>query len=247
MTAAASAAAGTAGRGATAGSRQPVPEMIRVALAGEAGKSGREVARALQAAEDVEYAGGFGRGTDVEAFLRERGAQVLVDFTEPSSGLANALAAVAAGAAPVVGTSGLKPEDVDRLERACAEAGTGGMVAPNFAVGAVVMMWLAERAAPHFDAVEIVEAHHATKLDKPSGTALATARRLGGDPPVHSIRLPGIVADQEVIFGLAGQTLTIAHRTTSREAYGPGVVLAVRKVVESRRFYRGLDGILGLE
>ena len=134
------------------------------------------------------------------------------------------------------------------------------------------MMHLAEIAAPHFDAVEVIEMHHATKLDAPSGTALNTARRLAarrGDKPfahkkpekvtlpgtrggeegnvaVHSIRLPGFVADQEVIFGLPGQTLMITHRTTSREAYVPGVLLAIRAVVAGDRFYRGLDQLLGL-
>ena len=134
------------------------------------------------------------------------------------------------------------------------------------------MMHLAEIAAPHFDAAEVIEMHHATKLDAPSGTALSTARRLaarrGGKPfsykkpekvtlestrggeeggvAVHSIRLPGLVADQEVILGLPGQTLTIAHRTTSREAYVPGVLLAIRRVVAEPRFYRGLDQLLGL-
>jgi 4-hydroxy-tetrahydrodipicolinate reductase len=134
------------------------------------------------------------------------------------------------------------------------------------------MMHLAEIAAPHFDAVEVIEMHHAGKLDAPSGTALATARRLAakrGDKPfahrkpeketlpgtrggeegnvaVHSVRLPGFVADQEVIFGLPGQTLTIAHRTTSREAYVPGVLLAIRAVTSDTRFYRALDELLGL-
>ena len=219
--------------------------MIRVALAGETGKTGRDVARALRSAPDLEYVGGFGRG-DAAEFLASHPCEVFVDFTHASAALGNVLAAIAAGAAPVIGTTGLAAEDVDRIEAACREAGRGGIFAANFSIGAVVMMWLAEKARPHFDAVEIIEQHHATKVDKPSGTALATARRLGGDPPIHSVRLPGLVADQEVIFGLAGQTLTIAHRTTSREAYGPGVVLAVKKVVEGPRFYRGLDEILGL-
>ena len=155
---------------------------------------------------------------------------------------------------------------------AARQKGLGGIVAPNFAVGAVLMMHLADIAAPHFDAAEIVEMHHAAKIDAPSGTALATARRLAkrrGDHPfshrkaeketlagtrggeegnvaIHSIRLPGFVADQEVIFGLPGQTLTISHRTTSREAYVPGVLLAILKVTAEPRFYRALDELLGL-
>jgi 4-hydroxy-tetrahydrodipicolinate reductase len=172
----------------------------------------------------------------------------------------------------VVGTTGLTAADLDKIETACHEKKLGGIVAPNFAVGAVLMMHLADIAAPHFEAAEVIELHHEGKLDAPSGTALSTARRLAairkdrpfahrkaeketlpgtrggeeGGVAVHSVRLPGFVADQEVIFGLPGQTLTIAHRTTSREAYVPGVLLAIRKVTSDARFYRALDDLLGL-
>jgi 4-hydroxy-tetrahydrodipicolinate reductase len=242
---------------------------IRVALAGHRGKTGSALEPVLAAAPDVEYVGGIGRGDDLAEFLRDRRPQAVVDFTLPSAALDNALAAVAAGAAPIVGTSGLPVESVDRLEAACGAAGVGGIVAPNFAVGAVLMMHLADVAAPFFDAVEVIEMHHAAKADAPSGTALATARRLAargtfsynrpekvtmertrggeeGGVGVHSVRLPGLVADQEVLFGLPGQTLSIAHRTTSRECYAPGVLLAIRKIVAEPRFYRGLDALLGL-
>ena len=227
---------------------------------------------ALQSEPGIEYVGGVTRGDDLATYLHTKRPQALVDFTRPSEALHNALAAVAAGASPVVGTTGLSQADVDKLETACREKKLGGIVAPNFAIGAVLMMHLADIAAPHFDAVEVIEMHHAAKLDAPSGTALSTARRLSarrkdrpfahrkaenetlagtrggevGGVAVHSIRLPGFVADQEVIFGLPGQTLTIAHRTTSREAYVPGVVLAIRKVTSEQRFYRGLDELLGL-
>jgi len=243
--------------------------VIRVALAGHRGRAGAEVALALQAAPDVDYVGGVGRADDLRTLLDRTRPQALVDFTHPGAALENGLAAVSAGAAPIVGTSGLSSDDVDRLQAACEQAGVGGIVAPNFAVGAVVMIWLAERAAPFFEAVEVVETHHAGKLDAPSGTALATARRLAalrklsynrpekvslensrggeeGGVGVHSLRLPGVVADQEVLFGLAGQTLSIAHRTTSRAAFGPGVLLAIRRIVAEPRFHRGLDEVLGL-
>jgi 4-hydroxy-tetrahydrodipicolinate reductase len=249
-----------------------VAEPIKVAVAGHRGKVGSILAAAFEADPGIEYVGGVGHGDDLGAFLRAHRPQALVDFTRPSEALHNALAAVAAGAAPVVGTTGMAADGVDRIEAACKEKRLGGIVAPNFAVGAVLMMHLAEIAAPHFDAAEVIEMHHATKLDAPSGTALSTARRLAsrrGDKPfayrkpekvtlegtrggeeggvgVHSIRLPGFVADQEVIFGLPGQTLTIAHRTTSREAYVPGVLLAIRRVTAEPRFYRGLDELLGL-
>jgi 4-hydroxy-tetrahydrodipicolinate reductase len=245
---------------------------IKVAVAGHRGKVGSILAAALAAEPDIDYVGGVSRGDDIGTFLHETRPRAFVDFTRPTEAMHNVLAAVAAGASPVVGTTGLSAADVDKLETACKAKGLGGIVAPNFAVGAVLMMHLADIAAPHFDAAEIIEMHHATKLDAPSGTALSTARRLaarrgarpfshkkaekvtlegtrGGEEhgvAVHSVRLPGFVADQEVIFGLPGQTLSIAHRTTSREAYVPGVLLAIRKVTSDPRFYRGLDDLLGL-
>jgi 4-hydroxy-tetrahydrodipicolinate reductase len=231
------------------------------------------LAAAFQSEPEIDYVGGVSRGDDLAAFLHEQRPQALVDFTRPDGAVHNALAAVAAGASPVVGTTGLSAADVDKLETACHAKRVGGIVAPNFAIGAVLMMHLADIAAPHFDAVEVIELHHAGKLDAPSGTALTTARRLAtrrkdrpfahrkaeketlagtrggeeGGVAVHSVRLPGFVADQEVIFGLPGQTLTIAHRTTSREAYVPGVLLAIRRVTSEPRFYRGLDEVLGLK
>lgn len=247
-------------------------EPIRVAVSGYRGKVGSILVQAFEAEPGIEYVGGIGSGDDLAAFLKKTRPHALVDFTRPSTALHNSLVAVAAGAAPVVGTSGIPADGVDKLEVACKAKGLGGIVAPNFAIGAVLMMYLAEIAAPHFEAAEIVEMHHAAKLDAPSGTALSTAKRLAasrGNKPfshkkaeketlagtrggeeggiaVHSIRLPGFVADQEVILGLPGQTLTIAHRTTSREAYVPGVLLAIRRVTSEPRFYRGLDDLLGL-
>jgi 4-hydroxy-tetrahydrodipicolinate reductase len=247
-------------------------EPIRVAVAGHRGKVGSVLAAAFLNDPGVDYVGGVSRGDDLAAFLSQKRPRALVDFTRPSEALDNALAAITAGASPVVGTTGLSGADVDKIETACRDKKLGGIVAPNFAVGAVLMMHLADIAAPHFEAVEVIEMHHAAKLDAPSGTALATARRLAarradrpfahrkpeketlagtrggeeGNVAVHSVRLPGFVADQEVIFGLPGQTLTIAHRTTSREAYVPGVLLAILKVTSEPRFYRGLDELLGL-
>ncbi|GAC1680034.1 MAG: 4-hydroxy-tetrahydrodipicolinate reductase [Candidatus Dormibacteraceae bacterium] len=247
-------------------------DAIRVAVAGYRGKVGSVLAMAFQGEPGIEYVGGVEMGDDLAQFLHEKRPRALVDFTQPSQALHNALAAVAAGASPVVGTTGLAADAIDQLEAACKAKGVGGIIAPNFAVGAVLMMHLADIAAPHFDAAEVIEMHHATKLDAPSGTALTTAKRLAarrrdkpfshkkaeketlagtrggeeGGVSVHSVRMPGVVADQEVIFGLPGQTLTIIHRTTSREAYIPGVLLAIRKVVAEPRFYRGLDDLLGL-
>jgi 4-hydroxy-tetrahydrodipicolinate reductase len=248
-------------------------DAIRVCVAGYRGKVGSVLAAAFADDPGVDYVGGVTRGDNLASFLHDKRPQALVDFTRPTEALHNALAAVAAGAAPVIGTTGLSNSDVDKIETACKAKKVGGIVAPNFAVGAVLMMHLADIAAPHFEAVEIIELHHAGKLDAPSGTALSTARRLAsrrsgrpfahrkaeketlagtrggeeGGVAVHSVRLPGFVADQEIIFGLPGQTLTIAHRTTSREAYVPGVLLAIRKVTSEPKFYRGLDELLGLK
>ena len=153
-------------------------DRIRVAVAGYRGKVGSVLAAAFQSEPGIEYVGGVELGDDLAAFLHDKRPRALVDFTKPSEALHNALAAVAAGASPVIGTTGLGAAAVDKLETACKSKGVGGIVAPNFAVGAVLMMHLADIAAPHFDAVEVIEMHHATKLDAPSGTALSTAKRL---------------------------------------------------------------------
>ena len=258
-----------AGMAAAAGGTDPAAAPIRVGVAGYRGKVGAEMVRGVEAAPDMEFVGGVEIGDALGAFLISARPDALIDFTHPSAALGNALAAAAAGCRPVVGTTGIPTEGIDRLESACREAGIGGIAAPNFSVGAVVMMHIAEIAAPYFAAAEVIELHHQTKADAPSGTALATARRLAarnkfqysetekitldgvrggeeGGVGVHSVRLPGLVADQEILFGLAGQTLTITHRTTSREAFVPGVLLAVRRVVAEPRFYRALDELLGL-
>ena len=150
-------------------------------------------------------------------------AEAMVDFTRPDAVAANVRAAVAAGVPSVVGTTGWEPEEF-------ADAPVTVFYAPNFAVGAVLMMRFAAEAAPHFERVEIVELHHEGKLDAPSGTARLTAERLGGDVPIHSVRLPGLNAHQEVILGTRGQTLTIRHDALSREAYTPGVLLALERL-----------------
>lgn len=219
---------------------------LKVGVLGAHGRVGSEVCRAVDAAADMELVARVDADDDPAELVRS-GARAVVDFTHPDVVMDNLELCIDHGIHAVVGTTGFDDARLAQLRDWLAQSPeTGVLVAPNFSIGAVLMMWLAEQARPHLDSVEIVEAHHQTKVDKPSGTALSTARRLGGEVPIHSIRLPGIVADQAVIFGAAGQTLTIAHRTTSREAYTPGVLLAVRRVVEEPRFYRGLDSILGL-
>ena len=177
-----------------------------------------------------------------ELVATEAEADVMVDFTTPSAVVPNILRAVEGGVPCVVGTSGWDPYDVDGQAR---EAGVPVFYAPNFAIGAVLMMRFAQEASRHFAAAEIIELHHATKLDAPSGTALATSVAMDGEVPIHSVRLPGLVAHQEVIFGGEGQLLTIRHDTTGRESFADGVLLALGKLGElPAGLTVGLDSLL---
>ena len=203
--------------------------MIRVAMAGAAGRMGEAVCAAVEGADGMELTGRADPqlGTTVADVLAA--ADVLVDFTQPDTALDNARAALDAGVHVVIGTSGF---DVDGLRAAARDAGANAFVAPNFAIGAVLMMRFAAEASHHMEQAEIVELHHAGKLDAPSGTAARTAEMMEGDVPIHSVRLPGLVADQEVILGDVAQTLTIRHVTTDRTSFMPGVLLAIRRVAD---------------
>jgi 4-hydroxy-tetrahydrodipicolinate reductase len=162
-----------------------------------------------------------------ELVASENEAEVMVDFTTPGAVVGNILRAVEANVPCVVGTSGWETAAVEEQAKA---AGVAVFYAPNFAIGAVLMIRFAVEAARYFPAAEIVELHHQTKLDAPSGTAIATAAAMEGDVPIHSVRLPGLVAHQEVLLGGRGETLSIRHDTTSREAFVPGVELALSRV-----------------
>ena len=209
--------------------------MIRVAVAGAAGRMGQTVCAAVEGAEDLELVARADPAleTSVTQAL-EAAPQVLVDFTIPSTALANARLAVEAGVHAVVGTTGYDPVELERFRGAPANL----FVAPNFAIGAVLMMQFAIQAARHMRAAEIIELHHDGKLDRPSGTAARTAELMareaadGREVPIHSVRLPGLVAHQEVILGDVGQTLTIRHDSIDRVSFMPGVLLAVRRVGE---------------
>jgi len=197
---------------------------MRVALFGQGGKVGSVLAPALEAAgHEVR---GIGRGEEADL----AGIDVAVDFTEPSAAGANARAALEQGVPAIVGTSGIPGEELEALEALALERELPLLVVPNFAIGAVLMMRFAEAAAEHLPRVEIVELHGEAKKDAPSGTARATAERLPGDVPIHSVRLPGLVAHQEVLLGGQGQLLTIRHDTLSRDAFVPGVLLALEKL-----------------
>jgi 4-hydroxy-tetrahydrodipicolinate reductase len=210
--------------------------MIRVAVAGAAGRMGQTVCGAVSGAADMELIARAdpALGTSVAQALEQR-PDVMVDFTIPATALENARQAVGAGVHVVIGTTGF---DAGAL-RDLSEGPGKVFVAPNFAIGAVLMMQFAAQAAKHMRAAEIIELHHDGKLDKPSGTAARTAELMvsareedGYQVPVHSVRLPGLVAHQEVILGDVGQTLTIRHDSIDRESFMPGVLLAVRRVGE---------------
>ena len=200
--------------------------MIRVAVAGAAGRMGAAVCEAVEGAGDMQLVGRAdpALGTPLEAVLGE--AEVVVDFTRPDTALGNVLACLGAGVHAVVGTSGW---DVGAVRGA---TGANVFFAPNFAIGAVLMMRFAAEASKHLAKAEIVELHHDRKLDAPSGTAARTAELMEGDVPIHSVRLPGLVAHQEVVLGDVGQTLTIRHDSLDRASFMPGVLLAVRRVAD---------------
>jgi 4-hydroxy-tetrahydrodipicolinate reductase len=212
--------------------------MIKVAVAGAAGRMGQAVCDAVAGAPDMELVGRVDPLLDTELTDVLTHADVVVDFTTPDTALNNALVCVRAGVHVVIGTTGFDPAPLAqaRTEQASgARAQANVLIAPNFAIGAVLMMRFAAEAARHMRKAEIVELHHDGKLDAPSGTAALTAQLMaaasgGPEPPIHSVRLPGLVANQEVILGDLGQTLSIRHDTVSRESFMPGVLLAVRRV-----------------
>jgi len=243
---------------------------VRVHVNGVRGRMGSLVARTVADEPGLQFSGGTDLGDDLGAAIRAGRADVVVDFTEPGSALKNTLAILAAGARPVVGTTGFGDDDLDVVRKAAAAAGLGAVIAPNFAVGAVLCARLAREAARFFPTVEILELHHDRKADAPSGTALLTAAAIAAArgatsaaPPgereivagargalapggvrIHSVRLSGLVAHQEVVFGGRGETLSIRHDSLSRESFMPGVILAIRRVVALEGLVVGLEPLL---
>jgi len=271
----------------------PIPVVIN----GAAGKMGREVVKAIASASDMNLVGAIDRnpqfqGQDIgelaglsepleipvtdqmEGMLavasQERNPAVMVDFTHPDSIYENIRSAIAYGIRPVVGTTGLSPEQINDLAAFAEKASTGCLIIPNFSIGMVLLQQAAVTASRYFDHVEIIELHHNQKADAPSGTAIQTAQMLGEmgktfNPPqvqetekiqgargsladegirIHSIRLPGLIAHQEVIFGAAGQIYTLRHDTSDRSCYMPGVLLAIRKILQLKSLIYGLEKIL---
>ena len=221
---------------------------IKVVVSGAAGRMGEAACEAVDGAADLELVGRADPALDSSLEDMLDGGDVMVDFTTPDAAPANVAAAVEAGVHAVVGSTGF---DLDELKETVLGAGRANcFVAPNFAIGAVLMMEASKLIAPHMPEVEIIELHHDRKKDAPSGTAKRTAqliRETGGNvhDPIHSVRLPGLVAHQEVIFGGEGQTLSIRHDSTDRRSFMPGVLLAVRRVGElPDRVTVGLEALL---
>ncbi|HWB38525.1 MAG TPA: 4-hydroxy-tetrahydrodipicolinate reductase [Rugosimonospora sp.] len=247
------------------------PQRIRVGVLGARGRMGSEVCRAVEAADDLDLVARIDVGDPLSG-AADAAAQVVVDFTSPDAVLENLRWCVGVGIHVVVGTSGFTQERLATVRDLVAERpGVGVMIAPNFGVGAVLMMEFAARAARYFESVEIIEEHHPRKLDAPSGTALATASaiaaaRAAANLPampdatkeelpgargaeisgvrVHSVRASGLVAHQEVLFGTAGETLTIRHDSLDRASFMPGVLLAIRSVVNRPGLTVGLGELL---
>ncbi len=250
---------------------EPTTEPIRVGVLGARGRMGSEVCRAVDAAPDTELVAMVDAG-DWLFNVSDAGAQVVVDFTTPDVVLDNIRWCIDQGISVVVGTSGFDPERIETVRGWLDQRpDLGVMIVPNFALGAVLMMQFAQKAARYFESAEIIELHHPNKLDAPSGTALRTAELisaaradagLGDMPdatkeqldgargaavagvPVHSVRSRGLVAHQEVLFGTAGETLTIRHDSFDRTSFMPGVLLAVREVVRRSGLTVGLESLL---
>jgi 4-hydroxy-tetrahydrodipicolinate reductase len=198
--------------------------VIRVGVSGAAGRMGQTVCEAVEGADDMELTGRADPSLGVALADIHGDSEVVVDFSTPDGALENARACVRAGVHAVVGTTGWDPSPLRD------EQGANVFVAPNFAIGAVLMMRFATEASKYLRKAEIIELHHDRKLDAPSGTAARTAELMEGEVPIHSVRLPGLVAHQEVILGDVGQTLTIRHDSTDRTSFMPGVLLAIRRV-----------------
>ncbi|WP_295635470.1 4-hydroxy-tetrahydrodipicolinate reductase [uncultured Mitsuokella sp.] len=262
--------------------------MTTVIVNGACGRMGQAVLKAVQEADGLELVGavdikgGADTGalvglpangilveTDLEALLERKNPEVMVDFTRPDVVFGNVMTALKHGTSPVVGTTGLSDEQKAEIAKAAEENNTPAFIAPNFAIGAVLLMLMSRQAAKYMPDVEIIELHHDKKLDAPSGTAIQTAAMIAevrkehkqGNPDefeklkgargadyegmhIHSVRLPGYVAHQEVIFGGLGQTLTIRHDSLNRESFMPGVVLAAKKVRSLKGLTVGLDKLL---
>ncbi len=240
---------------------------IRVLINGANGRMGLASVAAINTDPELTLVGQLGRQDDLAMAIKKTNAQVVVDFTNAEAVLKNTQIIVDAGIHPVIGTSGLLSAQIKAFQQQCAELKLGGIIAPNFSLGAVLMMKHAQAIAKYFPHVEIIEMHHDGKLDSPSGTALRTAEMLAETRdqltpkllretipgargathygiPIHALRLPGLVAHEQIIFGGTGETLTIRHDSIDRISFMPGVCLACKKVMELDTLVYGLEHIL---
>ena len=248
--------------------------MIKVAVCGANGKMGKEVVRAVTDHSEMKFVAGIDINSaefkTIEEAHNSKEIDILVDFTQPSSIYQNALYCLNNKINIVIGTTGLKDEQIEELKQLSEKNKVACFIAPNFSTGAVLMMKFAQMAAKYFDNAEIIELHHNQKKDAPSGTAIKTAQLMAeakasfttgncpetetikgargansySDIHIHSVRMPGYMASQEVIFGSDGQTLTIRHDSTNRTCYMPGVLMAIKYAYENKNFTYGLDNIL---
>ena len=247
--------------------------MIKVAVNGALGKMGQEVVRAVNEQPDMQLVLELDAKDDLDKVLSQSQVDVLIDFTRPEARMNVVRTILQHKVSGVIGTTGFTPDDLDEIAKLSEKNKTGIIIAPNFTIGCVLMMQFAKQAAKYFDTAEIIEYHHNQKADYPSGTAVKTAqlmteaRKEGfnsqlGDKVanvegarggvmdgirMHSIRLPGMVAHQEVIFGEKGQYMTLRHDAVSREAYMPGVLLAIREIVKMKKLVYGLETLLNLD
>lgn len=241
---------------------------IRILVNGAQGRMGQEVVNAVNKDAELALVASCDKHDNLLQSIKDSHADIVVDFTTPTTAYENTLIIIESNASPVIGTTGLSAEQISELTRRCNEKNKGGIIAPNFSIGAVLMMQFAKQAAKFLPDVEIIELHHPGKLDAPSGTAIKTAELIAEQRqpitshktakenipgsrgatfeniPIHAVRLPGLVASQQVIFGGIGETLTISHNTIHREAFMPGVILACKKVRSLSQLVYGLEHLL---
>ncbi|MBG78752.1 MAG: 4-hydroxy-tetrahydrodipicolinate reductase [Alphaproteobacteria bacterium] len=240
----------------------------RVIVNGAQGKLGAVACKAIEEHPDFDLVGKLGRQDMLDEQIKKLNAEIVIDVTRADVVYKNAKTIIACNAHPIIGTSGLMDDEITELSRRCHEKKLGGIIVPNFSIGAVLMMKFASCAAKYFPEVEIIETHHQAKLDAPSGTAMKTADIIakhrkqvkntlslkelvqgvrGGeyqDVTIHSLRLPGVLAKQDIIFGAHGETLTLSHNSIDRQAFIPGIILACQNVQQFDTLEYGLESIL---
>ena len=242
---------------------------IRVLVNGAQGRMGQITVKTVEADPQLTLVGQSGRGDNLASLIKSTKAQVVIDFTQPKAVYENTVAIIQAGARPVIGTTGLNPQQLKKLQEHCKKLKRGGVIAPNFSLGMVLIMKYAQELVKYFPQLEIIEMHHDRKKDCPSGTALYTAEVLSAARtrhesatmelhesipgsrgarylgiPIHALRLPGLLAHEQIIFGDTGETLTLRHDTVDRQCFMRGLVLACKKVMKLQRLVYGLQALL---